>query len=380
MTYKVYLLKGQPIENSVKGSNPETFVGVFKAAELIDRCRIPQRDFTNQTGYQRLPGNSRVNKLTRDLRKRNVDLPTALLLSVRDKNISPKLDHSGQYILSLPNDKDSPPPFYVVDGQHRLEGLRKVIQEEEHGYWAEYQLPVVIFFGADEYLEMVQFHTVNSNAKSIPTDLALDLLKTRARIDETFHQHLVETREGWKVVTQELTEELSKRGVWSGSIRFPNQPKGETLISSNAFVSSLKRLLNQDNFASYLPKERVEIIDAYWQGIAKALPTCFENPEKHNIQKTVGINVFHNLLPTILAWATRFGNPVTQAATYEGILSTTLRQLSGVNPQGTDSVGPDFWKSGNAGASGAYSGYAGRNVLVQTIKRDLQENLKEQIL
>ena len=377
MAYEVSLLKGQPIENSVRDREQETFVGVFKAADLINRCQIPQRDFATQKGYQRLPGNSRVNKLTRDLRKRNVDLPTALLLSVRDSNISPKLDSSGRYILSLPDDGDA--PFYVVDGQHRLEGLRKIIQEEGGGYWAEYQLPVVIFFGADEYLEMVQFHTVNSNAKSIPTDLALDLLKTRARIDDAFHQHLVDTKEGWKVITQELAEEISKRGIWSGRIRFPNQPKADTLISSNAFVSSLKRVVNQDNFASYLPKERVEIINAYWCGIAKALPGCFEDPDNHNIQKTVGINVFHNLLSTVLAWATRFGSPVTKPETYERILGTTLQQLSGLNPQGTDSVGSDFWKSGKGGASGAYSGYAGRNVLGETIKRDLQENLKEQL-
>lgn len=378
MVYEVFLLKGQPIENSVQGREPETFVGVFKASELIYRCQIPQRDFTKQTGYQRLPSNSRVNKLTRDLRQRNVDLPTAVLLSVRsESNLRPTLDSSGRYILSLPNNGDT--PFYVVDGQHRLEGLRKVIKEDGNKYWADYLIPVVMFFGADEHLEMIQFHTVNSNAKSIPTDLALDLLKTRARIDDAFLQHLVDNREGWKVVTQELTEELSKLGEWEGRIRFPNQSKSQTLVTSNAFVSSLKRLLKQDNFASYLPTERVGIIDAYWRGIAKALPECFENPEKHNIQKTVGINVFHNILPTILAWATRFGRPVAKAETYEGILSTTLQQLSGVNPQGTDSVGSDFWKSGEAGASGAYSGYAGRNVLEQTIKRELEENLRHQV-
>ena len=287
MTYEVFLLKGQSIENSIKGNKMETYVGSLKAGELVRRYQIPRRDFAANTGYQRLPGTNRVNKLTRDLRNRQVDLPTALLLSVRDEGLRPQIDSSGRYILSLPNDVLK--PFFVVDGQHRLKALYNVIVEEQDEYWAEYRIPVVIFFGSDEYLEMVQFYTVNSNAKSIPTDLAFDLLKTMVDSKGKNMKYLVENNEAWKVTTQSLTIKVSKHGVWSGRIRFSNQPPGTTLIASSSFVSSLKRVIGQDIFSSYLPDERVQIVAAYWQGIANALPECFTgNPKEYNIQKTVG--------------------------------------------------------------------------------------------
>ena len=109
---------------------------------------------------------------------------------------------------------------------------------------------------------MVQFHTVNSNAKSVPTDLSLDLLKTRAAQEERFMSHLIDTEQGWKVSAQTLIESLSKRGVWTGKIRFANQPKGATRIESSSFASCLKRALAQDNFSIYQPDRQVAILDA----------------------------------------------------------------------------------------------------------------------
>ena len=375
--YEVFLLKSQALENTVRGEELETFVGVLKAGELVHRCQIPRRDFEGNYGYQRLPGTTRVNQLARDLKKRHVDLPTALLLSVRDTELYPKLDSSGRYILSLPNNGDK--PFYVVDGQHRLEALRKLVHEEQDAYWLEYRLPVVIFFGADEFSEMIQFYTVNTNAKSIKTDLKMDLLKTRAVKEDKFWKRIEDTTEAWIVTTQTLTEKIAKRGVWSGRIRFSNQLKGNTLITSNSFGSSLKRVISQDNFDSYLPEQRTEIITAYWRGLAQVLPECFRDPNNYNIQKTVGVNVLHDLLPTVLTWATRFSNSVTEPKTYANILCNTLQQLNGDNSQGGVSVGAEFWKVGAQGASGTYSGGAGRRVLGQRIKRELLENMNEQL-
>ena len=54
--------------------------------------------------------------------------------------------------------------------------------DEDQGGWSDFKIPAVIIFGADRGVEMDQFHI--ENAKSISTDLALDLLKTRAKKDD----------------------------------------------------------------------------------------------------------------------------------------------------------------------------------------------------
>ena len=375
--YEFKLLKGQPLENSIRGTDMETYVGYINARELIHRYQIPRKDPDKPTGYQRLLVSSRVNKLAKALHGRHVDLPTALLLSVREDNIRPKLESSGIYVLSLPDNGNK--PFYVVDGQHRLDALRKLIEDEQDAYWSEYLIPAVIFFGADEYIEMDQFYTVNFHAKSPPTNLAHDLLTAKAQRDERFRKYILETTEGWKVTTHELTKRVSRAGVWRGRIRFASQKSHNKLITSNSFASSLRRVIGQDNFASYLPEERAKIIDSYWRGIAKALPDCFRKPDEYNIQKTVGVNVLHDLLPTVLTWTTRFSCPEFEPATYQNLLGATLENLTGDNSKGGESAGSEFWKIGAEGASGAYSGGAGRRVLGQRIKRELEDNLRNQL-
>src|SRR5262245_18238265 len=59
-------------------------VGVMTAGQLTQRYEIPRRDFRHKTAYQREVSVTRVNKLVADLAKKRVDLPTALLLNLRE--------------------------------------------------------------------------------------------------------------------------------------------------------------------------------------------------------------------------------------------------------------------------------------------------------
>ena len=378
MSYEVFVLEGQQISNSVGPTKPRTFIGSLKFGELVDRYQIPHKVHKDSEGYQRNPSRSRVKNLARDLIKGYVDLPTAILLSVRDRDLTPQLDSSGRYILSLPS--NGAQPFYVVDGQHRLEALKLAMAEDPEGKWSDFKIHVVIMFGADENSEMDQFHTVNSNAKSISTDLAFDLLKTLAVKDDAFKKYTVEKGMDWKTISQELTEMVSRRKAWKGKIRFANEAKSKTLIKSNAFVSSLRRALEQENFAKYTFKQRADIIDAYWQGIGIVLPPCFASPNDYNIQKTVGVSIVNFILPRVLSYAQDSGSPLTEPETYANILRETLTELTGDNRLGGEAVGAEFWRVGVSGASGVYTNFAGRRVLTAKITGDLAKNMEEQRL
>ncbi len=376
MSYEVMLLKGQPIQHSIRGAR-DTFVGTLKFGELVDRYQIPHRVHSADEGYQRKASATRINKLVRDLHGRRVDLPTAILLSIRDADLYPRLDSSGRYILTLPaNGKRL---FYVVDGQHRLEALKKVLDEDPEGDWRDFKIPAVIIFGADDGVEMDQFHIVNSNQKGISSDLTLDLMKTRAMRDDAYRKYLDGIGEGWKVISQDLTERVAKKLLWKGKIRFPGEPKGTTIINSNSFVTSLKRALDQVNFSTYLPEQRASIIDAYWRGVRDALPECFDHPNDFNIQKTVGVYVLHHLLPDVLEYASKFGNPVEESDTYRRILGDTLVDLTGDNQMNEAATGAGFWRVGAEGASGTYSSGAGQRVLREMIRRELIANLEDQL-
>ncbi|MCY3908388.1 MAG: hypothetical protein OXF63_14195 [Anaerolineaceae bacterium] len=190
--------------------------------------------------------------------------------------------------------------------------------------------------------------------------------------------YLVSSGEIWKVNAQELTDMVARRGVWIDRIRFPNEAKGNTLITSNSFASSLKPPLRQTNFNVLPTGQRANIVDAYWRGIEKVLPECFRTPKRYNIQKTVGVYVFHDLLSFVLHHAASAGSPVDHPDSYAGILGKTLRRLNGENLLGEEASGPDFWKMGREGISGVYSSGSGRQRLVQLIGDALQQDWQRQ--
>src|SRR5262249_51608764 len=59
-------------------------VGVIPAGALVDRYVIPRRDTRTKEGYQRDLATARVNRLVKELIARRVDLPTAILLNLRE--------------------------------------------------------------------------------------------------------------------------------------------------------------------------------------------------------------------------------------------------------------------------------------------------------
>ena len=61
--------------------------GFLPAGALIpDNYVVPHLDPRTGRGYQRLPQEARINELATDLRKGRVDLPTSVLLNIRNRD------------------------------------------------------------------------------------------------------------------------------------------------------------------------------------------------------------------------------------------------------------------------------------------------------
>jgi len=347
---------------TLRRKSPEV-VGVITAAQLVARYEIPRRDFRRRTGYQREVSVSRVNRLVNDLRKKRVDLPTAVLLNLRDyKRHLHLIEDGGQFWFSPDGS-----PLYVVDGQHRIEALARLVAENPEE-WADFQISFTCMLGATELQEMEEFYVVNSTAKSVRTDLALDLLKQRAEADPSIMDALLESGESWKVEAQAVTEELAKTPIWQGKIRFPGEPKGVTSIGSSGMAGSLQDLLSNHFFGSIQRAQRVQILDAYWKGIAKLLPEAFEGPSEHALQKSTGVQVMHRVLIHVLEYLRSAGKSVIDAASYGNAMRESLLKLEGDTAEGGVASGVEFWRSGPEGAAGSFSSNAGRRVLTARIR------------
>ena len=363
---KVRVVRGPTLRKNIK-----TVVGVMPAETLVRHHYVPHRNVVKDEGYQRNPTTSRITELARELKSQSVDLPTSVLLNIRNIEEDDLLTPTGgdNYRLNLDPDKATGEHrLYVVDGQHRIYALKKAIEEYEVDIH-NIKIPFVCMLGADEFHEMEQFHVVNSNAKSVRTDLALNLLKSRAQIDREFAESIEKKGQGWQVEAQILTEHLAtSSSVWKGKIRLPNEPLNKTTIPSASFVRSLKPLLGQPTlFKSIKPVERqAQVIDAYWKAIRRVLPEAFEEPASYNIQKGVGVEVLHAIFPVVIDSARSSGSgSLFNPKSYLPTIENALKEIEGLNGDGMPVQGVMFWSTGRAGAAGAFASGAGKRRLAE---------------
>lgn len=349
--------------------------GFMPAGALIpDNFVIPYHDSRTKKGYQRPPQGARINELVNDLRHGRVDLPTAILLNLRNKEARQAV-HGGALDLTLLREMmAAPSQFFIVDGQHRVLALKKLIDEfYDDGKWSRFMIPFVCMVGATEDEEMDQFYVVNSKAKSVRTDLALQLLRLRADRDEGVYEALIERGRDWQVKAQRLVEELEHVSqVWRGRIRMAAMEKGDTTISSTSMVTSLKPLLVSPYFGQLASEQQLRVLDAFWGGIREVMRPAFDEPTKYAIQKGVGTIVMHTVLVHVLEIVRSTGGSVFEPEAYSSVMHKPLESLEGDDAQGLPVSGVEFWRAAD-GAAGSYSSSSGRRVLIAKIRQLLPQ-------
>ncbi len=346
----------------------EIAIGSISVRVLQELFTVDRLKPENPEGYQRIPTPNRVNSLKRDLDYCRVDLPTAILLNLRNYEPGVHLSRFGNHAELLLRNEDR---LYVVDGQHRAEALI-ALYKDNPDKWGEYAIPFVCLLGADRDGELTEFYVVNDNAKSIDTGLALELLKRRADNSESARNYLVETGKAWMREAVALTHKLEDTEVWRGRILSPGQSKARTLITNNGMVTSLRPLVDQPGYFKMSGEDQqIKILNSYWEGIKAVVPEVFTDPEKYNLQRTLGVIALHAVLVNVLAIIGSQGKSVLDPDTYASIMEDPLNELGGYNKNGEWVVGTDFWKRGNEGASGLFSSRAGYRILQAQITENL---------
>ena len=337
-------------------------VGVISAGVLTRLFTIDQRDTKRKQGYQRELANHRLNRLVHALKDQNVDLPTAVLLNLR--NLKPRhlREEDGQYYFFPDNEF-----LHVVDGQHRVQALARLVEEDPER-WSSFNIPFSCMLGADKEQELGQFYIVNSTAKSVRTDLALDLLKQLADKDPSLREELVRQGEVWKVDGQLLAEKIASTSLWKNKIRFPGSKPPSATVTSSSLVTSLRALLQSTFFPSLASTDKVKVLDAYWQGIKSVIPEAFEEPDTYVLQKSIGVLVMHAFLVYVLEIVRSQNKSLLEPASYAVILKEPLNQLKGETGTAETVQGADFWKAGKHGAAGSFSSNSGKRTLLARLR------------
>jgi DGQHR domain-containing protein len=227
--------------------------------------------------------------------------PTAVVLAAR----SPLKFQNGKLTLDQ--------QLQVIDGQHRIEGLRYAITEKEAVELENFPMTFVVIEVADRIVEMNQFTIINGTAKSVRTDLVNAILTATAasRGDDA-----VEERDRWKVAVTKVVGRLDKEPTspWHGLILMPDEAgstKGGSskIIRATSFMTSLRPVhawLHEFGFLDKSPDLNAEadvaygVVAAFWQAVKKVVPDAFGTPAEYVIQKTPGLFSLHKLLAHLL--------------------------------------------------------------------------------
>ena len=178
---------------------------------------VSRRDDDKDAGYQRNLSKQRAADIARYIDKENGCIPNSILVNLEE---GATYDEKSQ-TLRIPY---QPKAAWVIDGQHRMFGLRQAR--------TTYDLVVTAFLDIDVSEQAKQFKIINSKQKGVPTSLLYDLLDLTK--DGTYVQ-----QRGHELATR-LNDD--PESPWYGQIDLTGS--GDGLITQTRVVTAVENLIS----------------------------------------------------------------------------------------------------------------------------------------
>lgn len=232
----------------------------------------------NDKGYQRLLNTARAKKLADYVIKgqdsKDAFLPTSVFLAT-DKPLTFNKENN-----TLEIDSVSIGPFSVVDGQHRLEGLKMAAEKDERVL--DFEIPVNIAANLPKIAQMCHFLIVNTTQKSVDKSVEQRII---ARLSDALDVEDMPSLPKWILNTVEKGEvekaikyvdylSDNAESPWFNKIQMANDSGDGTTINQRSFVKAIvKYVLTANNPLTALKdfEKEKKIFLNYWKAIASIL-------------------------------------------------------------------------------------------------------------
>jgi DGQHR domain-containing protein len=240
----------------------------FYSVETLDPAN------TNDKGFQRLLNTARAKKLADYIvsgqDSRDAFLPTSVFLAT-DKAL-PFDEHSRSLEINI----QEVGAFSVVDGQHRLEGLRMAAEKDARVL--SFEVPVNIAVDLPPIAQMCHFLIVNTTQKSVDKSVEQRIIK---RLTDAIDVEDLPSLPKWISRTLDKGEiDQAIRYVdflnetvdspWYQKIEMANKPSATATVTQKTFVKALvKYVLTPNNpLTAYRDAEKERrIFLNYWKAI-----------------------------------------------------------------------------------------------------------------
>jgi DGQHR domain-containing protein len=345
----------------VKQGNLKLYATSLKVSDLLIRnfYSIERLDPDNpdDKGYQRLLNKGRAKKLADYLIEgqdsHDAFLPTSIFLAT-DKDIQ-----FDPITNTISFDVEQVGPFSVVDGQHRIEGLR--MAAEKRSDLDAFEVPVNIAVNLPGIAQMCHFLIVNTTQKSVDRSVEQRIF---ARLTQAIQFDDVPNLPKWiRRIVESGDDEQALRiadhlnrtldSPWFGKIEMANEDTKTATVNQRSFVKAIKKyVLTANNPMSVrLPEHQNKMFFNYWKAIANLLDV--EKPTV--LFKYNGVELFCRFSTPVFNKLQNAGD--FKIATIQRLLAATFDKLEG------DYAGvghPDWWLSGTGPASNLNAGALGK--------------------
>jgi DGQHR domain-containing protein len=301
---------------------------------------------SNDKGYQRLLNRGRAKKLADYIVKgqdsHDAFLPTSVFLA------TDKLIAFNEKENTIDIDIKVVGPFSVVDGQHRLEGLR--IAAEKDARVLDFEIPVNIGINLPKIHQMCHFLIVNTTQKSVDQSVEQRII---ARLADALDVEDMPSLPKWILNTVDKGEvkdavkyvdflNETEGSPWFGKIRMANSDSDTGTVNQKTFVKAIvKYVLTANNPLTSLKdfEKEKKIFLNYWKAIQKVL----DDGNSSVLYKYNGVELFCKFSIPFFMKLQNHGS--FTVSTMETALKSCLQNVEGDYA----AVGhPEWWAKGGA--------------------------------
>lgn len=294
------------------------YVTVVPAETVADKAEIYRRTPQRRDGYQRGLRPTRLGTSKYGVAGYLLDqmgiFPTSILVNIRKEDATIKFEKKNEIgentevgDLFVPDDIT----WFVVDGQHRLEGLKIAMREKkELGNYPT----IVTLTNEGIFYEMLIFYIVNSRAKSVKTGLAYRILQRMLYDEEApkwIEQTIMRGADRRKAVAATIVDYLNQKSEspFQGRIQeIGEAERPEHLTNDQTLTRYMSLVLKESAFSGMYDEDVADLLASYWGAIEGMYPKCFQNSDDYLLLATIGLSSLTRLFPTIHAYCARDGD------------------------------------------------------------------------
>ncbi len=279
---------------------------------LAGNAEIDRWSKNNKEGYQRPPSESRLRPKKGTVVRYLLDelgvFPTSVLLNVREKTLKfvpdNRLNRQIEYGTLIIDDKTK---FWIIDGQHRIEALKRAAEEKPE--FKNYPVPISLTNIGDRFLELLLFYIINTRQTRIPTAIAYHHMQRfyeeiRIKSQYKWVQEIILGQKQEKfalaaMVVDYLAEE--ENSPFYQKIKYVGEERQDYLVDDQTMIRCISTIFKEKIFAGVSPIDIGILLTDYWNAIKKLYTKAFKLDDKNRftLLKHTGVASFTYLFPFI---------------------------------------------------------------------------------